>query len=442
MKKTIKLHNIEKFKSMRNAMNLEDAIKESNRCLLCEDAPCSKGCPAGTDPGKFIRQIKFENYKGAARTVRDNNIFGSVCSYICPVEKLCEKKCSVKALEDPINIGGLQRFVSEYGRDNKLEQYETNITKKEKIALVGAGPASLSCAFELAKAGYGVTIFEKEQAAGGIARWNIPDYRLPREAVEYDCKQLLDLGVDIQCDTEIASIGDAIGLLKNSYQAVFLGTGLSRPVCLPIFNGCTNVTDYFTFLHSVKAQDDKFNVKNQYIVVLGAGSVAMDSACAAAALGAKRVTVVYRRSKSEMPADVEEIALAHKLNVNFRTHSIVTEAVKDGDKITYIKGSEVEWQKIGSRNEADAKIIPGTEFGLNADLVIQALGTKADDALSQHVKCTSKGTIEVNQDFSTSVSGVFSAGDVVNAGTTIVQAVGEGKKAAANIDLFLRGGKS
>lgn len=441
MKKKIKLQCIEKFQSMRDVLNLEDAIKESNRCLLCEDAPCSQGCPAGNDPGKFIRQIKFQNYKGAARTVRNNNIFGSVCSYICPVEKLCEKECSVRALEDPINIAGLQRFASEYGRDHQLEQYEKNISKKEKIALIGAGPASLSCAFELAKMGYGVTIFEKEKSAGGIARWNIPDYRLPREVVEYDCQQLLDLGVDIQCDTEVSSVGDAVALLKNSFQAIFLGTGLAHPVCLPMFDGCTNATNYFTFLHSVKAGDGKFDVKNKYVIVLGAGSVAMDSACAATALGAKRVTLIYRRSKNEMPADVEEIELAQKLNVNFKTNSIVTEVIKVGDKISNIRGSEVEWQKIGSRNEADAKIIPGTDFGLNADLVIQALGTKPDETLSQYLKCTNKGTIEVNQNFMTSLPGVFSAGDIVNAGTTIAQAVGEGKKAAASIDKFLRGEK-
>lgn len=439
MKKKIKLHNIKKFESMRDVLNLEDAIKESNRCLLCEDAPCSKGCPAGTDPGKFIRQIKFENYKGAARTVRDNNIFGSVCSYICPVEKLCEKECSVKALEDPINIAGLQRFASEYGRDHKLEQYETSVTQKEKVALVGAGPASLSCAFELAKMGYSVTIFEKEEACGGIARWNIPDYRLPREVVEFDCKSLLDLGVEIKYSNEILSSND---LLENGFQAIFLGTGLSQPVCLPIFKDYSNATDYFTFLHSVKSQDNKFDVKNKYVAVLGAGSVAMDSACAAAALGAKRVTIVYRRSKNEMPADVEEIELAHKLNVNFKTNSIITDIGKTNDKITHIKGSEVEWKKTGSRQVSDAKPISGADFGLNVDLIIQALGTKPDNTLSQHLKCTANGTIEVKQDFSTSVSGVFSAGDVVNAGTTIAQAVGEGKKAAISIDEFLRGEKA
>lgn len=424
---------------MRDVLNLEDAIKESNRCLLCEDAPCSQGCPADTDPGKFIRQIKFQNYKGAARAVRNNNIFGTVCSYICPVEKLCEKECSVKALEDPINIAGLQRFSSEYGRAHKLERYETNITKKEKVALVGGGPASLSCAFELAKMGYGATIFEKEKSAGGIARWNIPDYRLPREVVDCDCQNLVDLGVDIQCDTEVSSVGDAVALLKNGFQALFIGSGLSRPVCLSMFDGCTNATDYFTFLHAVKEKNNKFEVKDKYIIVLGAGSVAMDSACAAAALGAKRVTLIYRRSKNEMPADVEEIELAQKLNVNFKTNSIVTEVIKTGDKISYIKGSEVEWKKIGSRNEADAKPIVGTEFSLNVDLVIQALGTKPDETLAQHLKCTSKGTIEVNQNFMTSLSGVFSAGDIVNAGTTIAQAVGEGKKAAASIDQFFRG---
>lgn len=439
MKKPVKIHHIEQFQSMRDVLNLQDAIKESNRCLLCEDAPCSQGCPAGTDPGKFIRQIKFQNYKGAARTIRDNNIFGLVCSYICPVEKLCEKECSAKALEDPINIAGLQRFASEYGQANKLERYEKNQTKNEKIALVGGGPASLSCAFELAKMGYGVTIFEKENACGGIARWNIPDYRLPREVVALDCNVLFDLGVDIKCNSEIKSMKEAIALTKNGYQAVFIGTGLSVPIRLSVFEDCSNVTDYFTFLHSVKTQSGEYDVRNKFVIVVGAGSVAMDSACAAAALGAKRVTVVYRRSKNEMPADMEEIALAHKLNVNFKTNSIITEIEKVGDGITHVKGVEVDWDVVGSRNTSDAKLMPGTDFGLQADLVIEAIGTKPNADLGTHFKCSRKGTIVINHDFQTSQPGVFSAGDVVNAGMTIAQAVGEGKKAAASIDKFLRG---
>ena len=168
---------------MREALNLQAAIKESNRCLLCHDAPCSKACPAGTDPAKFIRQLKFYNYKGAARTIRNNNVLGSVCAHICPVETLCEKECSICALEDPIDIGGLQQFASEYGKLHKLEPFAISQKSSGKIAVIGAGPAGLSCAATLANLDYDVTVFERNEHAGGVPRWNIPDYRLPIEAL-------------------------------------------------------------------------------------------------------------------------------------------------------------------------------------------------------------------------------------------------------------------
>ncbi len=226
MRKAFDPDKITQFQSVREPLTLQAAIRESNRCLLCFDAPCSAGCPAGTDPGKFIRQIKFYNYKGAARTIRNNNILGSVCAFVCPVEKLCEKACSIKTLEDPINISGLQRFAMEYGKRFQIEPLRKSKRDQGKIAIIGCGPAGMGCASELARMDYDVTIFERENKAGGVPKWNIPEFRLPSEAITYDVENILSLGVDIRFNVSIENDEAISLLLAEGYQAVFISTGL------------------------------------------------------------------------------------------------------------------------------------------------------------------------------------------------------------------------
>ena len=440
MKKPIKRNKIEQFEPMRESMSLQDAIKESNRCLLCYDAPCNEACPAGTDPAKFIRQIKFYNYKGAARTIRKNNILGTVCSYVCPVEKLCEEKCSIVALEDPINISGLQRFASEYGRDVGIEPLQNGLKNRGKIAIIGAGPAGLSCASELVRKDYDVKILEKEKDISGVLRWNIPEYRLPKEAIEYDIKNVLDLCVDISYNTKVTSANAVLNLLADGYKAVFISAGLSEAFMLPLFEQYSNAVSYIPFLRDIKFNNDSHIIKDKNIAIIGGGSVAIDAAVSAAASGARKVYLISLEHLNELPADEEEIRIAQAMNIIFKAGSQVTEVIAEKDKITGLKGIEIEWVELGVFVPENARQIYGTEFNLNVDLVVQAIGTKPGEELkkiTKGIQTTGKGIIKINENFETNISGVFAGGDIVNGGATVVQAVGEGKKAAECIDKHL-----
>lgn len=444
MKKPIIRNNIEKFESMQQNLTLEEVVKESNRCLLCHDAPCSKGCPAGTDPGKFIRQIRFENYKGAARTIRNNNPLGSVCSVVCPRERLCEKNCSVNALEDPINIGGLQGFACEYAKKFGLENMPEVSVTKEKIAIIGAGPAGIGCAATLAKLGYAVTIFEKEAKAGGIVRWGIPKYRLHDDLLEQDIKNLLDLGVTIKYKSPVEITETNLNELLREHKAVFLGIGLGVSYELPFLNGYTNAMNSTDFLRLAKHDTNKIKVNDKTVVVIGGGSVALDVASTAKALKAKKVYVISLESLAELPADDEEIHIANIMNAIFKPNSQITEAIAENNVITGLKGKEIEWIKPNNFTPANAKQIAGTDFSINADLVVQAVGAKSIAEIANFTKLqksSGKGTITTDADYATSIPGVFAGGDIVNGGATVVKAVGEGKTAALSIDNFLRTSK-
>jgi NADPH-dependent glutamate synthase beta subunit-like oxidoreductase len=441
MRKAFDPDKITQFQSMRESLTLQSAIKESNRCLLCFDAPCSDGCPAGTDPGKFIRQIKFYNYKGAARTIRNNNILGSVCAFVCPVEKLCEKACSIKALEDPINISGLQRFAIEYGKRFQIEPLRKSKKDQGKIAVIGCGPAGMGCASDLAKMDYDVTIFERENKAGGVPKWNIPEFRLPEEAIAYDVENLLSMGVDIRLNSSVEN-DEAISMLfAEGYEAIFISTGLSVAFKIDLFDSYINAVDYIAFLRTVKFDREKIDLKNKSVAVIGGGSVAVDSAVSAKACGAGKVYLISLEHLDELPADRDEIELARKMNITFKAGCQINEVVANEKTITGLKGTEVEWIEPGIFSPSNVRRIEGTSFGINIDFVVQAIGTKPGYEIvrfQKSLKTKGKGIVEVSDFFETNIEGVFAGGDVVNAGSTVVQAVGEGKKAALGIDIYLK----
>ncbi|MBF0104239.1 MAG: FAD-dependent oxidoreductase [Deltaproteobacteria bacterium] len=445
MKKQKNKTNIENFKPMTATLTLQDAIKEAGRCLLCFDAPCSKGCPAGTDPAKFIRQIRFENFKGAARTIRNNNILGTTCSHICPVEKLCEQKCSALALEDPINIAGLQRFACEYGKTFEIESLEAQPKTRGKIAVIGSGPAGMSCAAELAKSGYDVHIFERRDRAGGVAQYTIPRFRLPDSAVEYDTKNLSDLGVTVHYNTAITNTNALTSLLKDGHKAVFVSTGLTEPFSLQLIDGHKNVMSYMDFLSAVKNNNLRHDLKNKNVAVIGGGSVALDSANTAKALGAKNVYVISLEHLDELPADAEEIRLGQLMHVIFKAGCQVTGMISADDaNVSVLVGQEIEWKEPNNFTPQNARLVEGSGFQIKTDLIIQAIGTKTGQELktmAPDLKTTGKGLIAVGDSFMTSIPSVFAGGDVVNGGKMVVAAVGEGKKAAQCIDQYIKGSR-
>lgn len=431
MKKRIDCKNIKQFINMRDKLTYENAINEANRCLLCKDAPCSQGCPAGTDPAKFIRQLRFENLKGAARTIRNNNPLGSICALVCPTEKLCEQNCSTCAIEEPINISGLQHFATEYGINAKLEPLKPGKQATGKVAVIGAGPAGITCAIELAKIGYKVTIFEKNTQSGGIAHWGIPTYRLDAAMLINDLKNLADLQIDTKYNSLITTQEQLTSLLNKGYQAIFIGAGLSEPQTLPLLQNYANATDYAHFLSKVKSDPVSMKLANKNIAVIGGGSVAIDAACSAAALGANKVYIISLESLAELPANQEEIEIAHKLHIIFKPNTQITKIHSNNNKqITSLSGQEVTWIEPNNFNPNNAKLIDGTEFNLNIDYIIQAIGARSNKTLQQSID-----VITANN------SAIFTGGDIANGGNSIAQAVGDGKEAAKQIHTYLTKGE-
>ncbi|MDO8899211.1 MAG: FAD-dependent oxidoreductase, partial [Bacteroidales bacterium] len=323
----------------------------------------------------------------------------------------------------------------------QIEPLRKSEKNQGKIAIIGCGPAGVCCAAELAKMNYDVTIFEREDMAGGVPKWNIPEFRLPAEAIAYDVENLLSLGVDIRFNATIENNEAISMLLAEGYMAVFISTGLSVALKIDLFDNYINALDYISFLRSVKFDHNNIDLKNKNVAVIGGGSVAVDSAVSAKACGANKVYLISLEHLDELPADKGEIELAHEMNITFKAGCQITDVNANEKIITGLKGMEVEWIKPENFSPSNVRKVEGTTFALNVDLVVQAIGTKPGYEISRFHKSLQtrgKGIIEVNDLFETNLEGVFAGGDVVNAGSTVVQAVGEGKKAALSIDNYLK----
>ncbi len=396
------------------------ALEEAARCLLCHDAPCSKGCPAGTDPAKFIRSIRFRNVKGAAETIRENNVLGGTCARVCPYDNLCEEACSRCGIDRPIEIGKLQRYAIEQEKLFKMKTLEAPAEKKPgKIACVGAGPASLACATELAKAGYKVTIFEREAKAGGVLTYGISPSRLPQSVVDHDIAQVKGLGVKFVFNKE-AKAEDL-----EDFDAVFVGAGLwSANLDAHNFKGANlkGVYSAIDFLKEARTKKKDFNPGNRVIVV-GGGDVAVDCAVTAKLLGAEDVRILYRRSIEEAPANINEFHYALSLGIGITTGLYPVAA----------KGTKTLLKTVEAAGFYDKKA--KAEF--SADTLVFATGQSPEDMSKiADLDLDQKGRIKVKKGGKAG-SKFFAGGDIVNGGKTVVEAVAEGKEAAASIIAYL-----
>ena len=382
-------------------------MEEASRCLLCHDAPCSKACPAGTDPAKFIRSVRFKNFKGAAETVRINNVLGAICARVCPTERYCQLGCSRSGIDKPIDIGRIQRYVTDFEDAMKMDILEVKPANGKRVAVVGSGPAGLSIAGLLAQDGYKVTIFEKEAKAGGYLRYGIPEYRLPSQVVDKEVKRIEKLGVEIRLNTPV----EDLKALEKEYDAVVVAVGHSKGKMLPMFEGKRFVKTAVDFLHEAKRR--KGNVKvPENVLVIGGGDVAMDTVTTLKLLGVKQVTDVVYETFAEFKASKKELQGSQEQGVS----------IIDGYVPVALKGKKVVFQH---------RFIPA-KLEVKADLIILAVG--------QYTEAGKLG-FEVNkmQEVTNAQGKVFVCGDIAEGEKTVVYAVRSAKEVAYRVKKYLGG---
>ena len=386
---------------LERGYSVSTVMEEAQRCLLCYDAPCSKACPAGTDPAKFIRSVRFRNFKGAAETIRINNALGAVCARVCPTERYCESGCSRCGIDKPIDIGGIQRFVTDFEAACGMKVLEKGTANGKRVAVVGSGPAGLQAAATLLQLGYEVEIFEKADRAGGFLR-TIPEYRLPETVVDGEIERIVSLGAVIHCGVDVDKA--KFEELKAGYDAVLVATGVRKPMILDLFQGNPNVVSAVDLLTEIRSKHGEKTVPASALV-LGGGDSAMDAATTLKMLGVKDVIEVTR---NEFRASDAEKATAHEMGVI--TIGGYTPAAVDGKTVTF-KHSRLN-----------------SELKIEAELIVVALGQNIDNELGLPVERN-----EVVAE-GTSVDGkVFVAGDIAKGDKTVVAAVNKGKLAAYEI---------
>jgi NADPH-dependent glutamate synthase beta subunit-like oxidoreductase len=439
---------------MKRGLGLAQAIAEADRCLLCHDAPCSEACPADTRPAEFIRKLRFKNITGAIRTIKENNILGGACGVLCPTSRLCEEKCSAmfKSLDRPeggdrpIPIGGIQRFLIEHSWDRNIKMFQKPAAREEKVAVVGSGPGGLSCAAELAKEGFQVTVFEARPEPGGVLRYGVVSYRFDMDFLEHEMEDIKSLGVKFQCNSAISADEGAEKLLQDGFDAVFLAPGLWAAASIRSvgrdIDGLFSSVDYLAGLRDGRFDEMEQKIQGKTVAVIGGGSVAMDCVESAVRLGAKDVYLIYRRSYSQMPAEADERVEALECGVHFLLLNQPLDYITDDqNRLTGLKLVRTQLGDPDDSGRRRPENIDGSEWIMNADVVIEAIGNIAPEDSPRwypNVDIDSKYLIKVDPDTGkTSVDGIFAGGDIVRGPALVVQAVQDGKVAAMAIKNYL-----
>jgi len=448
--KTLPLEErVKSFEEVEGTYLPHQAFAEASRCLFCHDAPCNKGCPAGIDVVKFIRRIKTKDFRSAIRTVRESNVLAGVCGRVCPSEKLCEKQCSATELVEPINIPSLHRFLTDLELQKGMELPKKAEPTGKRVAVIGSGPAGLAAATELAKAGHEVTIFEAKPEPGGVMTYGVPPYRLPKDTVMAEIDFVKRLGVEIRTNTLIDEKLNIDALFAQGFDAIFIGAGVEKPYSIGLpgedLKGVYSALEFLAQVNIWQSEPGKkFPLEvGKRALVIGGGNVAMDAACSLLRLGAEEVHVACLESFEEMPAFPCEIEFAKEEGIEFHPRSKPLRII--GDENGRVKGFEgigIRWKEPGNFSPSNAVPIEGTEFSLEVDTVVEAIGQGPNPALAQalkDIKTKGRGLIIVDEETRmTSREGVFAGGDIVNGGDTVVQAIGEGKKAAQGINNYLK----
>ena len=433
----------------------EQAKCEANRCIQCPKRPCVNGCPVNVDIPEFIKALREDNMPEAVRILKSKNALPGICGRVCPQETQCEEVCTLAKRGAPIAIGRLERYVADWERKNQpaTEAQAPDIPKPtgKRVAIVGSGPAGLTAAADLAKMGHSVTIFEALHVGGGVLMYGIPEFRLPKEIVQAEVKYVESLGADLVLDSVIGKIDTVDELLASGYDAVFLGTGAGLPMFMNIpgenLCGIYSANEFLTRTNLMKAYlfpvyDTPLSVGKR-VAVIGGGNVAMDSARCALRLGAEEVYVIYRRSEVEMPARREEVENAMEEGIIFKFLTNPVEFIgNEQGWVTSVKCIEME---LGEPDESGRRRpIPkkGSEFTIDVDTVVVALGTTPNPLIAsttEGLDTTRRGTVIADEETGkTNKERVWAGGDIVTGSATVISAMGAGKRAAADIDKFLR----
>lgn len=426
------------FEEVNKGFDAETAVIEASRCLQCKDPRCRSGCPVNVNIPAFIREIKNRNFEKARETITLDNNLPSICGRVCPQETQCESKCVLNRL-GAVAIGALERFAGDYILGGKSAALPEKIGFK--VAVVGAGPAGLSAAADLLKYGFDVTVFEAFHVAGGVLSYGIPEFRLPKRVVQAEIDSLKAMGAEIVTN---AVIGKSYTLedLKEKFDYVFLGTGAGLPTFMDIpgegLNGVSSANEFLTRVNLMKAMDpDSITPvqRGKNVVVVGAGNVAMDAARTAMRLGADNVTVVYRRSREEMPARKEEIEHAEEEGIRFMLLTSPVE-ILGADKVEGMRVIKMRLTEPDERGRRRPVPVENSEFEIACDQVIMALGTSPNPILKRSapdLETDAKGVIKVDENGLTSIPRVYAGGDAATGAATVILAMSAGKRAAAAI---------
>ena len=436
------------FKEVCLGYTAEEAVEEASRCLNCKKPGCVDGCPVSIDIPGFIKELANGNFKEAYKVLSLYTSLPAVCGRVCPQETQCEERCVLVKRGDSVSIGKLERFTADYARRHNIKENGDIRKINKKVAVVGAGPAGLTCAGELAKMGYDVTIFEALQQSGGVLIYGIPEFRLPDEVVEYEVENIKNLGVKIENNFVIGRTMTIDNIIKEGYQAVFIGSGAGLPKFMNIpgenLNGVYSANEFLTRNNLMRSFDEEYDTPvnvGEKVAVVGGGNVAMDAARVAKRLGAD-VSIVYRRTETELPARVEEVHHAKEEGIKFEMLTNPVEII--GDDEGWVKSLKCVRNELGEPDSSGRRRpvpIAGSEYEEEFQTVIMALGTNPNPLISSTTKnldIEKWGGIIVNEESQTSRDEIFAGGDAVTGSATVILAMGAGKNAAKSIDEFLR----